>query len=62
MHVSHFIVLGFFRGPAVEPPAQQSLSLLTDDDSSETAAHIEASNAAAVAFIVLSAMTLQEFH
>lgn len=65
MHVSHYLLLGFFSGPAAEPePEAPAATMWAADDgaASDFDAYVQASNAAAIQFMMLAALAIEELH
>ena len=65
MHVTHYWLLGFFRGPGGSPPAPPPVAALSGPDDGPGAyfdAQVEASNTAAIQFMMLAALACEEFH
>jgi hypothetical protein len=64
VHVTHYWLLGFFRGPGGSPPVPPPVMAFAgaDDGDTFTDMQVEASNAAAIQFMMLAALAIEELH
>lgn len=60
MWFTTYLLLGFFRGPAVEPPVEPQALTYSADDGDRTQEQIDMANAAAIQFMMLAALACEE--
>jgi len=63
MHVAHYLLLGFFDGPSgPQPAAPQRTTVFGSGRGGDVDEQIEMSNAAAIQFMILATLAIEELH